>query len=79
MSPGPTWGFFERFSVFVVSTRNTLMRPYTPRYRMGMRAYASGFPRSPLIGNWVAENYGYRKPGSREDPFSETSTQPQWL
>src|SRR5215204_7316746 len=34
------------------------------------------FPRSPFVGNWVAENYGYRKPGSREDPFSETSTQP---
>ena len=27
------------------ATCNTLMRPYTPRYRIGMRAYESGSPR----------------------------------
>src|SRR5919112_2881799 len=37
-----------------------------------LRPNASEFPRTGDAGNWVAENGIWRKPGFREEPFSET-------
>jgi hypothetical protein len=31
--------------------------------------FRNWFPRSPFVGNWVAENYGNRKPVSKTNPL----------